>query len=265
MMKSKIAAAIFNSGLLVVVIVLLSAPLLMGQLLGTYESGALGAATSGTVSSVEQSPEIVGDFAVYPNVSDFTEYAAFAEEPMTDDGIYQTAVTFTAFSGQQAAYNSLFTIYNTSNSELKLKVESGELSGELPDSKVWLSLVPDGHIGSTLVTQTANEGESVLKLAQMNNDGHEIIVVGGDVFEGQKSSESTFALDNPLDRQVNVGEKVYMGPIFYNGSTTPSLSSTHEVTLQPQQKATLNLVVATTASGGATLQSVLPISISTVR
>lgn len=264
-MKSKIAAAIFNSGLLVVVIVLLSAPLLMGQLLGTFESGALGVTTNQSAIQGEQPQQLAGGFAVYPNVSDFTEYAAFTEEPMVGDGIYQTAVTFTAFSGQQAAYNSLFTVYNTSNDELKLQVNGGDLSGALPHSKIWLNMVPDGEIASTLVTQTAEVGDTILQLAQLGSDTYSMLVVGSDVFEGQKTSATTFTLNEPLTRQVVVGEKAYLGPLFYDGATEPVLASSHTITLFPQQKATVSLTVATSGEAEtATSQAVLPLSIVVV-
>src|SRR5690606_3105469 len=110
-MKSKIASVILNSGLLVLVVTLIAAPLLMGQLLGEYESGALGVATTGSNASSPSPNTTLNGISVYPNMSDFTEYAQFAKDPVVDENLYQTSVTFTAFSGQVAAYNSLFTLY----------------------------------------------------------------------------------------------------------------------------------------------------------
>ena len=68
-MKSKIASVILNSGLLVLVVTLLSAPLLMGQLLGEFESGALGVTTTGSPTSETSTLATLSGIAVYPIVS----------------------------------------------------------------------------------------------------------------------------------------------------------------------------------------------------
>lgn len=262
-MKSKIAAIILNSGLLVLVVTLLSAPLLMGQLLGEFESGALGVATSGTAAPQSATTPTSSGIAVYPNVTDFTQYASFSDQPVIGENSYQTSVTFTAFSGQQAAYNSLFTLYNTSNSVLSVSVEGGKLSGPLPGSQIWLSLIPDGGVASTLVTETVNAGSKEVRIAQTAGFKQGSVVIGDQVAEVEQIAPSSFTLAATLKSSVNVGQRVYLGPVYYNKSTTPSLENSHTIQLQPQQKATINLAVATESSETATIQSVLPIVIRT--
>lgn len=262
-MKSKIASVIFNSGLLVLVVTLLSAPLLMGQLLGEFESGALGVATTGSPASDSSTLTTTSGIAVYPNVTDFTEYAAFADDPVVSEDTYQTSVTFTAFAGQQAAYNSLFTVYNTSNSTLSVSVEGGKLSTPLPGSQVWLSIVPDGGTASTLVTETAEVGSEVIRLAQAVGFAKGGAVADGQVLEVIKVAPTSIILASPLKSALAVGQRVYLGPVYYNQSVTASPSVSHTIQLQPQQRATINLAAATTADQAATSQSVLPIIIRT--
>ena len=262
-MKSKIAAVIFNSGLLVLVVTLLSAPLLLGQLLGEFESGALGVATTGSPANDSSALTTTSGIAVYPNVTDFTEYAAFADDPMVSENTYQTSVTFTAFAGQQAAYNSLFTVYNTSSSTLSVSVEGGKLSTPLPGSQVWLNIVPDGGAPSTLVTEAVEVGSEIVRLAQVSGFAQGNAVVDGQVLEVTKVTPTSISLASPLKSALAVGERVYLGPVYYNQSVTPSPSTSHTIQLQPQQKAIINLAAATTADQAATSQSVLPIIIRT--
>ena len=262
-MKSKIASVILNSGLLVLVVTLLSAPLLMGQLLGEFESGALGVTTTGSPTSETSTLATLSGIAVYPNVTDFTEYAVFADDPVVSENTYQTSVTFTAFAGQQAAYNSLFTVYNTSNSTLSVSVEGGKLSTPLPGSQVWLSLVPDGGSASTLVTETAEAGSEAVRLAQAAGFTKGSAVVDGQLLEVAKVTPTSITLNSPLKSALAVGQRVYLGPVYYNRSVTPSPAASHTIQLQPQQRATINLAAATTADQTATSQSVLPIIIRT--
>lgn len=260
-LKSKIAAAIFNSGLLVVVLLLLSAPLLMGQLLSTYDSGALGETT--TIANLSGAGQVSAGFVVYPNVSDFHEYAQFSDAPVVGEAMYQTDVTFTAFAGQQAVYNALFTIYNTGGKSLQIKLEAGKLSSVLTNSRIWLSLTPDGQPASTLTTQAANSGSSRLQVAKLPEFDRAQAVVGSDVVEAKSESTTSLMLTKVLTRKVEIGEKVYLGPVYYNRSATPALPTSRVVVLQPQQKAVVSLAVETANGGTATSQAVLPLVITT--
>ena len=259
-MKSKLAAIIANSGLLVVVLVLLSAPLLMGQLLGEYETGALGARTTNS-DSVISAPQTGQRFAVYPNVSDFTNYASFSDQPMIGDNFYQTDITFTAFSGQQAAYNALFTVYNTSHQSLELTVEGSKLTTDLPDSQVWVSAILDGAVASSLVTEPAETGDTELKVAQADGFTGGNVVVGDLVLSASPKSGTSIELNQPLEQDIKVGEKIYFNPIYYGQKSTPNPAKTVAITLPPQQKVVINLAVATPSGSEATTQSVLPLTI----
>ncbi len=260
-MKSKLAAVVLNSGLLIVVVVLLSAPLLMGQLLGEFESGALGITTTSPSTANSATTTAANGIAVYPNLTDFTQYAAFADQPESGPNTYQTAVTFTAFAGQQAAYNSLFTVYNTSNKALSVSVEGGKLSAPLPGSQVWLSIIPDGGIASTLVTEAAKAGSTQIRLAQTAGFKHGKIVANDQILSVDTTLPTAVTLVSPLKSELDVGQRVYFGPVYYSQSVTASPSSSHTIQLQPQQKATINLAVATVAGQTATSQSVIPIII----
>lgn len=261
-MKSTMAALIINSGLLVVVMLMLSSPLLLGQLLATYETGSLGATT--TADKGVQAQATSAGFAVYPNVADFAEYAEFATEPVIEQDFYQTSVSFTAFTDQQAAYNALFTIYNTSNSELTLRLEGGSLTGLVETSKVWVNFVPDGQVNSSLVTATAPAGTNEISVGQLPQGFKGNAVVGSEVVNVEESSVTTMRLSDSLNNEIKVGERVYYSPLFYSQSTEPALAQTQTVTLLPQQRAVVNLAVATQGGEHETTQVVMPLTIVAV-
>lgn len=261
-MKSRFISIVVNSGLMVVVVLLLSTPLLMGQLLATYESGALGVSTTGNNSST--APHATSLFAVYPNVADFSDYAAFSDQPVIEESFYQTAVTFTAFTGQQAAYNALFTIYNTSNQAQSIILEGGALSGNAAGTRVYATLVKDGQVGSTLVTESTESGAVDLRIGQAPDEFSGTMVVRDMVAEGQRLSQSSLQVTSPLPGELAVGDRVYFSPLFYNQTTEAQLTSTQTVSLQPQQKAVVNLAVETEAGDSDTSQLVLPLTVRAV-
>ena len=259
-MHTKLLSAVANSGLLVMVLVLLAGPLLMGQLLSTSQSGALGLA-SVRPPQTSSSAGVQADFMVAPNVADFKNYAQFSSQPTVSDHFYQTSVAFSAFGGQLAAYNGLMTITNSSAKALKLEVEVGKLSGALPQSKIYVTLTTPGTGDSALLTQGAQPGSNTLMVSQTKDFSGGQVVVDGQVVKAKAEGVSVIGLLSPLAKPVNVGDKIYFNPAFFAGDVDPVLPNTQTLTVAPGQKAIINLAVATDVGAPATVQAELPLSI----
>jgi hypothetical protein len=251
-MRHKLALVLANTGLLAVALVLLAAPLLLGQLLGSSQSGSLG------VSQVAPSNR---QLLVYPNTTDFLQYATFNPSPLVEPLFYQTSVTFTAFAGQQAAYNGLFTIYNPSSASIKVVVEGGTLSGETSAIQAWLTLANEAHSAMTLTTEKAEVGASTLKVADAEGLTGGTVSVDGATYKVTKVSPSELHLAEPLTTSIDVGQKIYLGAAYYNKQLKPQTSQTQTILLAPQARATITLSVLL-ADGDGQQQVVLPLTIT---
>lgn len=255
-MKRQIAASIVNCGLMVGVVAILAGPVVLGQMLSSANKGTLGAEDvrlpglpSGSGGASPSAGPTAGGFAaaIYPNTTDFGQYASFSAQPLVSSQAYQTAVTFSEFPGQQASYNGLLSIVNTSKRELRLTLEGGTISGLMSQTRVWLSLVPDGMSPVTLVTEAASAGDQTLNVADatgLAGQANGEVVVGTDVHQASEASPTTLRLASGLAAPVGVGEKVYIGPVFYFNANSPLLGSTEVMTLKPGAKALVNMVVA---------------------
>jgi hypothetical protein len=251
-MRHRLALILANTGLLAVALVLLASPLLLGQLLSSSQSGALG---------VSQVAPAGRQLAVYVNSTDFSQYASFNPSPIVEPLFYQTSVTFTVFGGQQAAYNGLLTLYNPGTSSLKVSVESGNLSGATAKAKVWLTLSPEGHSAITLTTDQAEAGASQIKVADASSFEQGQVIIDNQVLKASRQNATTLLLAKALDRALPVGEKVYLGAAFYNEQLKPTIGQTQDIVLPPQGRALLTLTAATTDEAEQQ-QLVLPLSIT---
>lgn len=251
-MRHKLALILANTGLLAVVLVLLAAPLLLGQLLGSSQSGALG---------VTQTAAPDRQFSVIANTSDFSQYASFNPSPVVEPLFYQTSVTFTAFAGQQASYNGLLTIYNPSDSVLKVAVEGGNLSGETDGIMAWLTLAPENHPAVTLLTQPAAVGAKDLKVADAEGFSGGNVVIGDTLVSSTKKNATTLLLAAPLAKEVAVGDKVYLGAAFYNKQIQPQAGKTQTLTIAPRDRAVVSLSVSMDGQGDQQ-KVVIPLTIS---
>lgn len=250
-MRHKLALVIANTGLLAVVLVLLASPLLVGQLLGSAQSGALG------VSQVAPSGR---ELAVYANTTDFSQYASFNPSPVVEPLFYQTSVTITAFAGQQAAYNGLLTLYNPGTSPLRVSVDTGTLSGVAEHATMWLTVAPENHSAMTLLTQAAATGARDVKVADADGFTQGTVLIGGQVLTAAKKDGTTLRLGTPLVQPAAVGEKVYLGAVYYAKELKPKVAKTQTIILPPQGRASATLVVA--ADGGPEQQQiVLPLAV----
>jgi hypothetical protein len=266
-MKLPLVSAVLNTGLAGLAITLLGGPLILGQMLLTSQSGALGEMNSrqatvtatGSANATAAAEVVKKRFMVYPNVSEFTQYAEFGSPQLTDT-TYQSAVTFTAFANQQASYNGLMALYNAGSEPMAVSVQVGKLSGPMLRSRIWLTLTHDGGQPASLLTQSAARGATALTVADLSGMVGQTAVVGTDVVSGNVD-QGALNLRSPLVSKHEVGEKVYFGPAFYLNGAEPILDTTHTVTLQPQQRATLSLVVATDAGAEAQTKAVLPLTI----
>jgi hypothetical protein len=202
---------------------------------------------------------VATNYAIYPNTADFGQYASFSSAPDISPHVYQTSVTFTQFAGQQASYNGLMSIFNTGKKPLSVSVEGGTVSGVMEHTRLWLSLVPEGISSVSLVTEGAKVGDTTLTVGETAGLSSNEVVVGTDVHQAQVQSPTSLRLASPLTKAVAVGEKVYLGPVFYFNAAAPLLAGTQTVTIEPGQKAVVNMVVATDPGGQAQAQSVLPV------
>lgn len=250
-MRHKLFLAIANTGLLGLVVALLAGPLLLGQLLGSSQSGALGAMSAAPAGR---------NMTVYQNTTDFAQYASFNPSPLIEPTFYQTSVTYTTFAGQQAAYNGLFTVYNAGTSTMVVRADVGRLSGQLSPSDVWVTLSPANHSTATLITDAAAAGVTNLKVADASGFNGGNVVIGEAVLHAKKVSATELLLDKPLAQAVAAGDKVYLGAALYAKQADAVIGSTQNVTLAPGERASLTLTVAT-AGGDGQGKVVMPISI----
>jgi hypothetical protein len=251
-MRHKLALVLANTGLLAVVLVLLAGPLLLGQLLGSSQSGALGATQAAPAGR---------SMTVYPNTTDFSQYATFNPSPLVEPLFYQTSVTFTAFAGQQAAYNGLLTVYNPSTSPLTIRAEVGRLSGDLMTSSVWMTLSPEGQSTISLLTAQAEVGARELQVADASGFTSGEMVINDVHMQATKKSATQLSLSTPLSKAVAVGDKVYLGAAFYAKDFTPAVNTTQSIRLAPGSRATISLTVATEGGKGQQ-QAVIPVTIT---
>lgn len=104
----------FNFSLLLILLGLLVFPSLVGQsLLGKPSERGLVAGIE-TVS--------LNRVSILPNLFDFNGYARFIHL-VKNTTSYQDKLVLTVFAGQIASYRNLYSIYNTNNSSILLKVE----------------------------------------------------------------------------------------------------------------------------------------------
>jgi hypothetical protein len=259
-MTRHIAGAIINSGLMAVVLTLLGAPLYLGYRLGTPISATtLGAVD--TRSIVNPSPVPAQSFAVYPNASDFSAYAQFGPPIKKGDVSYASDVTFTAFAGQQATYDGIFTVYNTGTQPLRLVVEGGTLQGDLSKSRVWITLSDDIHNPISLLTRSVTAVDTKLSVADPAALKGDTIVVGTRPLKVLKVQDTTLELANPVGFKAAIGDKVVLGPAFYLNAPIPVVPQTHVLTVAPQSRALVSLLVATDTGSSITGKAVLPIHI----
>ena len=251
-MRHKLVVILANTVLLSVVLVLLAGPLLFGQLLGAAQSGALG---------VQDMVPVARSIQVVSNSTDFANYATFNPSPVVEPLFYQTSVTFTAFGGQQAAYNGLLTIVNPGTEPVQVGVEAGRLSGQTDGATVLVSLSDDKHAAVTLTTAVAKKGATALKVADASGFTDGTIVIGDSSLTAKRLNETTFSLDKPLNRDINVGEKVYMGSAYFAKQSAPKIARTQEVTIPPKGRAVVTLVVAL-EEGDEQQQIVLPLTVT---
>lgn len=244
---------IANTGLLALVVILLAGPLVLGQLLGTSQSGALGE----TVTVISQPQR---QLSVFANATDFAQHATFNPSPIEEDLFYQTSVTFTAFVGQQAMYNGLLTLTNSGSQPLAVVVETGNLSGEASGVTAWLTLSPETHPTVTLLTAPAAQGSVELKVADAEGFSGSKVVVGTQVLEASKKDATTLRLKSALGQTVAVGDKVFLGPTFYDKALQPKVASSQVVQLAPQSRAVVSLSVVAEGQGDQQ-QIVLPITV----
>ncbi len=256
----RLISLLANTGLLVVALVVLSAPLLIGQLIGSYQSGALGEST--TAQSGAQIGQAAGLFAVQANPQQFAPYIEFDPQPVISNNTYQTSVTFTTFTKQQAAYNGLLTITNTSTQPTVVQAQVGTMSGLAENSKVWLSLASDSVPTSTLSTKQAIAGATAISVASTTGFNSGTVVIDNQTLTATASDQATLTLSQPLAKALTVGQKVYFGPAYFANQAKPALASTQSVSLLPGQSMSLNLVVATESGDLDTNQLVLPIIIN---
>ncbi len=251
-MRHKVFLILANTGLLAVVVALLSGPLLLGQLLGSSVSGTLG-----VTDSTPQTRQLL----VYPNETDFSHYASFNPSPVIENLFYQTSVTFTTFADQQAVYNGLFTLYNPGATPLTVQAETGNLSGQVDGSQIWLTLSPTEHSAVTLVTESAAQGANEIVVADTTSFKQGAVFIGEQQVEAVRKSQTRLRLASPLAKAVTVGDKVYLGAIFYNKQLEAAASQTQSITLPPHGRAVLTLTVATVGEGDQE-QVVLPLAIT---
>lgn len=252
-MRHKLFLVIANTGLLAVVVVLLAGPLILGQLLGTSQSGALGESIAPVSNPSKQ-------MTVFANATDFSEHASFNPSPIQEDLFYQTSVTFTAFVGQQAMYNGLITLANSGSQPLDIVVETGNLSGEADGISAWLTLAPESSTAITLLTAPAANGAKELKVADAQGFSGEQIVIGTQALAAGRQDATTITLASPLATSAAVGDKVYLGPAFYHKSVQPIIGATQVVQIAPQSRASVSLSVMAEGEGDQR-QIVLPLTI----
>lgn len=249
-----------NTGLALTAVALLVGPLVLGQLVGSYQSGALGEATVGQ-GVVAGS----GSLTVQTNAEEFAPYVEFDPNPVQAEGFYQTSVTLTSFTGQQAAYNGLLLLTNRGATASKLQAQVGTMSGVLDQSEVWVTMTTADGGSSTLTTEAAKVGQSQLRVGQLGAFSQGQIVIDGQILLATAAGKSLLNLAQPLTKAVGVGEKVHLGAAYYGRSATALQPTTSIVELQPGQQATLNVVVATRSGDLDTNQLVLPITITEVK
>lgn len=259
-MLHKLTGALANSGLLAVVLLLVAGPLVLGSMIVTNQTGSLGAATSRPEAADVTQPVI----SVVPNTTDFQQYAQFGT-PQSSQNTYQTSVTFTAFAGQIASYNGLISVANTSAQAQKLSVAVGKVSGELSHSRLWLTLSPEGKLATSLLTQAAKVGDQQLTVSDSSGLTGGQIVVGTTPMSATVAGATQLHVGQALPSAFGVGEKVYYGPAYFLNSATPTYDTTQTIELQPQQRAAIDMVVATDAGQPAQAQAVLPIVISVLQ
>lgn len=260
-MKHNPPSVVANTGLALMAVALLVGPLAVGQLVGSYQSGALGESTvvgQGALS-------VTGNFQVQTNAEEFTPYVEFDPNPVQDAGFYQTSITLTSFTKQQAAYNSLLLLTNTGVSPIKLQAQTGTMSGVMEHSEVWVSLTTADGAASTLTTQKAQSGQRQLQVGQNSGFDQGHVVVDGQILRGSAAGKSVINLVQPLSKTIEVGQRVYLGAAFYQKLAEPKQANTSVVTLEPGQQAGLSVVVATAEGELDTNQLVIPVTVVEVR
>lgn len=240
-MRHSIFLVLANTGLLAVALLLLAGPLVLGQLLGTSQSGSLGE----TITVAQPTKQL----SVFANSADFSQHATFNPSPIIEDLFYQTSVTFTAFVGQQATYNGLLTLSNPSQEPMDVVVESGNLSGDTGGVTAWLTLSPESHAAVSLLTAPAVEGATELKVADAEGFSGSNVTLGNEVLGAVKKDGTTVRLTAPLEKAAAVGDKLYLGPAFYDKSIEPKIGTTQAVRLAPQSRAVVSLSVVAEGDG----------------
>lgn len=258
-MLARLTTALANTGLLLVAVTILAAPLLLGQLLSSYQAGTLGESTQAPSSTTSTAAAL---FTTQTNPDQFAPYIEFDPQPVITSNSYQTSVTFTSFTKQQAAYNGLLTLTNTSDHTLIMQAEVGTLSGLADNSKVWLSLASDTLVASTLTTKAAAAGATSIPVASASGFNSGTVVLGDQIVSATAANQNSLTLTKPLAVALPVGQKVYFGPAYFANQAKPNLADTRSVSLLPGQSINLNLVVATEKGDLDTNQLVLPLIVT---
>jgi hypothetical protein len=198
---------------------------------------------------------------VYANTTDFGDHASFNPSPLVEPLFYQTSVTITAFSGRQAAYNGLFTIYNNGSAPLRVAVDAGNVSGDMETVRMWMTLAEEAQPAMTLLTESAKAGNTTLTVGDTAGFTSGSVVLADSVVPVTTATATKLTTQSGLTKDAAAGDKVYLGPAFWNKGLKPVLARTRTLTLPPQGRGLISVVVS--AGEGAEQQKVvLPLSVS---
>lgn len=112
-----------NLLLLSFLLALLIAPVATSHLLVSGDK------TVGTVAGTRTASVTKEELSIIPNLSDFNGSVNFAPQGLKD-GVYRDTVTLTAYPRHVANYHQLYRLYNNSDVPIRLKLETGEPTGE---------------------------------------------------------------------------------------------------------------------------------------
>ena len=195
------------------------------------------------------------DFSVFPNLTDFNDYVSFDPQGLIE-GRYQDKLTVTVFRNQIATYNTLYTIYNDSDHDLKFQLAIDEVP--LTDSsfqKLIITLQSGQKAHQTRLLQEEKQGATLLEVASAETLRDSAQVIVGDEVVKVLARSGSSLVTTPLRQDHSAGESVYPEAVVVRRGEL-LLNQSQSIRLGPNQKATVNLVIVGDPNLGLSLRQI---------
>lgn len=226
--------SLFSFFWVVVLLVLVTAPGLVGELLVANPFSDFQGEVAGT-----QTEKLI---SVYPNFLDFNGYVSF-NLGTSGQGEFIDELELTSFKAQIANFQNLYEIYNNTSKSLKLSVVTTRQDFEPAFQSLTLTLKGPQQEGVTTLKEDAAPGATFLEVedSQVFSEESDFIIVEETPIKKIAADERGLVI-MPFYKSLPKLTLVYSQSILIkNGQVL--LPATQEVTLPPKQKASVDVII----------------------